>query len=45
MVAKPFIELFTDFVLRYYSEEYEASQQLSSLTDLTMPHEWFPLAR
>ena len=43
--ARPFIELFTDFILRYYEEEFEASKQLSSITDLTMPHEWFPEAR
>jgi ATP-dependent RNA helicase SUPV3L1/SUV3 len=42
---KPFIDLYTDFILRYYKEEYEASKQLSTLTDLTMPHEWFPMAR
>jgi ATP-dependent RNA helicase SUPV3L1/SUV3 len=43
--ARPYIELFTDFILRYYEEEFEASKQLISITDLTMPHEWFPEAR
>jgi ATP-dependent RNA helicase SUPV3L1/SUV3 len=43
--AIPYIELFTDFILRYYEEEFEASKQLVSITDLTMPHEWFPEAR
>lgn len=43
--AKPYIELFTDFILRYYEDEYEASKQLLQITDLTMPHEWFPEAR
>ena len=43
--AKPYVELFTDFILRFYSEEFEASKQLVSITDLTMPHEWFPEAR
>jgi ATP-dependent RNA helicase SUPV3L1/SUV3 len=43
--ARPYIELFTDFILRYYEEEFEASKQLSQITDLTMPHEWFPEAR
>lgn len=45
IIAKPYIELYTDFVLRYFKDEYEASIQLSNLTDLTMPHEWFPEAR
>lgn len=43
--VKPYIELFTDFILRYFEEEFEASKQLSSITDLTMPHEWYPEAR
>ena len=45
MTAHPFIELFTDFILRYYEDEFEASKQLLSITDMTMPHEWFPEAR
>ncbi|CDW83196.1 atp-dependent rna helicase mitochondrial-like [Stylonychia lemnae] len=32
-------------VIKYFKLEYEASQQLHLLTDLTMPHEWFPEAR
>jgi ATP-dependent RNA helicase SUPV3L1/SUV3 len=42
---KPYIELYTDFILRFHNEEFEASKQLASITDLTMPHEWFPEAR
>jgi hypothetical protein len=42
---KPYIELYTDFILRYHQEEFEASKQLASITDLSMPHEWFPEAR
>ena len=45
MRAKPYIELFTDFILRYYEVEFEASKQLISITDLTMPQDWFPEAR
>lgn len=45
MKARPYVELFTDFILRFYEEEFEASKQLISITDLTMPHEWFPEAR
>lgn len=29
MKIKPYIELFTDFILRYHEEEFEASKQLS----------------
>ena len=43
--ARPYVELFTDFILRYYEDEFEASKQLVSITDLTQPHEWFPEAR
>ena len=43
--ARPYIELFTDFILRYYEEEFQASKQLVAITDLTLPHEWFPEAR
>ncbi len=42
---KPYIELYTDFILRYHQEEFEASKQLASITDLSMPHDWFPEAR
>jgi ATP-dependent RNA helicase SUPV3L1/SUV3 len=43
--AKPYVDLYTDFILRYFEKEYEASKQLLSITDLTSPHEWFPEAR
>ena len=43
--AKPYIELYTDFILRYYNDDYEQSKQLINITDLTMPHEWYPDAR
>ena len=43
--ARPYIELFTDFIVRYYEAEFEASKQLVSITDLSMPHEWFPETR
>jgi hypothetical protein len=45
MKAKPYIELFTDYILRYHEQEFEAAKQLISITDLTNPHEWFPEAR
>lgn len=43
--ARPYVELFTDFILRYYEEEFNASKQLVAITDLSLPHEWFPEAR
>lgn len=43
--GKPYFELFTDFILRYYKDEYEGSKQLLHMTDLTQPHEWFPETR
>lgn len=43
--AKPYIELYTDFILRYFKDEYEGSKQLLNVADLTMPHEWFPETR
>ncbi len=42
---KPYIPLYTDLILRFFEEEFEASKQLSAITDLTMPHEWYPEAR
>lgn len=45
MQAKPYIDLFTDFILRFYEDEFEASKQLIAITDLSMPHEWYPEAR
>ncbi len=45
MKAWPYIELFTDFILRFYEHEFEQSKQLMAITDLSAPHEWFPETR
>jgi len=37
MLLQPYIELFTDFLLRNYKEEIETSQELRMITDLSMP--------
>ncbi len=45
MLLQPYIELFTDFLLRNYKEEIETSQELRMITDLSMPEWWFPDTR
>ena len=42
---QPYLELFTDFIMRYYSEEMETANSLLEVTDISMPHEWYPEAR
>jgi len=45
MLLQPYIELFTDFLLRNYKDEIETSQELRMITDLSMPEQWFPDTR
>ena len=42
---KPYIALYSDFILNNFKDEFEASKQLLAITDLSLPHEWFPEAR
>ncbi len=44
-LLQPYIQLFTDYLVRYHQSDVDASQDLSSITDLSMPEEWFPEAR
>lgn len=37
MLLQPYIELFTDFLLKNYKEEIDTAQELRSITDLSMP--------
>ena len=45
MLLQPYIELFTDFLLRNHKDEIETSQELRMITDLSMPEQWFPDTR
>ncbi len=44
-LLQPYIELYTDFLLKNYSDELETSTNLKDVTDLSMPEEWYPDAR
>ena len=45
LLLQPYIELYTDFLLKNYSDELETSTNLKDVTDLSMPEEWYPEAR
>ena len=34
-----------DYLIKHYTEEWESALALAKITDLRMPHEWFPRAR
>jgi len=34
-----------DYLLKHYREEWESALALAKITDLRLPHEWFPRAR
>jgi hypothetical protein len=42
---QPYIDLFTDFLLRNYKDELETSENLHDVTDISMPEAWYPEAR
>lgn len=42
---QPFIELFTDFLVKNFNDELQTSQNLREVTDISMPDEWYPEAR
>jgi ATP-dependent RNA helicase SUPV3L1/SUV3 len=45
MDLQPYIQLFTDFLLKNFNNEIEAGKGLRNVTDLTKPEQWFPDAR
>jgi hypothetical protein len=34
-----------DYLIKHYTEEWKSALALAKITDLRMPHEWFPRAR
>lgn len=42
---KPLLDLFVFFVSENYKTEMESLQFLTNISDLSMPHQWFPEAR
>lgn len=44
-IARPYIELFTNFVLKYYQTIHEEGKTECKTTNLSEPHLWFPNAR
>lgn len=45
MLVFPYLQLFNEFMRRYYKEELETFENLRDVADISMPDEWFPAAR
>jgi hypothetical protein len=45
MLMWPYLQLFEEFLRRYYKEELETFETLRDVADISMPDEWFPEAR
>ena len=45
MLVYPYLQLFNEFMRRYYKEELETFENLRDVADISMPDEWFPAAR
>ena len=42
---KPIIDLFVYYLIQNYNKEIQSLRFLSSISDLSKPHLWYPLAR